>query len=378
MTDSQDDSGVDLYGVKIDPAAYADASDALYVYRQTRGDASYTGVVCDVTVQAVADGRVKVHEAVHQLRVDALVWHHTTSDTPPALVLLLHRAGPEFARAVAEATPRPSRSWTSPGPRASSRPCGGSPDGPADPGSGRGAGRRRALHRRRPPPCRRRPRGVAARRQATRGRAALRRAPDGRADPVGVPPPRLRAARRRPPARAARREFEVHEVAGPPEPAVGSMGLYVGSRWYDVRLPAHATAGRRRSRRDDPPDARARPPRPGAARPRPHRSTSSPRPRRWTSSSRAATSTGAPCSRLAPPPPDALIEVADAGEVMPPKTTYFEPKPAAGIFLRRLGAASRASSSSTTDGSSLVKTGVGFSTFVPTATGRLSHRGVPE
>jgi uncharacterized protein (DUF1015 family) len=36
---------------------------------------------------------------------------------------------------------------------------------------------------------------------------------------------------------------------------------------------------------------------------------------------------------LAPPPPQALTEVADAGEVMPPKTTYFEPKPAAGIFL---------------------------------------------
>jgi uncharacterized protein (DUF1015 family) len=37
---------------------------------------------------------------------------------------------------------------------------------------------------------------------------------------------------------------------------------------------------------------------------------------------------------LAPPPPEALTEVADAGEVMPPKTTFFEPKPAAGIFLR--------------------------------------------
>jgi uncharacterized protein (DUF1015 family) len=37
---------------------------------------------------------------------------------------------------------------------------------------------------------------------------------------------------------------------------------------------------------------------------------------------------------LAPPPPESLTEVADAGEVMPPKTTYFEPKPAAGIFMR--------------------------------------------
>ena len=38
---------------------------------------------------------------------------------------------------------------------------------------------------------------------------------------------------------------------------------------------------------------------------------------------------------LAPPPPESLTEVADAGQVMPPKTTFFEPKPAAGIFLRR-------------------------------------------
>ena len=37
---------------------------------------------------------------------------------------------------------------------------------------------------------------------------------------------------------------------------------------------------------------------------------------------------------LAPPEIEALSDVADAGEVMPPKTTYFEPKPAAGIFLR--------------------------------------------
>ena len=41
-------------------------------------------------------------------------------------------------------------------------------------------------------------------------------------------------------------------------------------------------------------------------------------------------------------------------------------------------AASRARSSSTTDGSSLVNTGVGLSTFAPTATGADSQRGVPE
>jgi uncharacterized protein (DUF1015 family) len=37
---------------------------------------------------------------------------------------------------------------------------------------------------------------------------------------------------------------------------------------------------------------------------------------------------------LAPPPLERLTRLADAGEVMPPKTTYFEPKPCAGIFRR--------------------------------------------
>ena len=44
--------------------------------------------------------------------------------------------------------------------------------------------------------------------------------------------------------------------------------------------------------------------------------------------------TGAPCSRCGRQPSSELIEVADRGEVMPPKTTYFDPKPFAGIFLR--------------------------------------------
>ena len=41
---------------------------------------------------------------------------------------------------------------------------------------------------------------------------------------------------------------------------------------------------------------------------------------------------------LAPPPLSALTALADTGGVMPPKTTYFEPKPSAGIFRRPTGA----------------------------------------
>jgi uncharacterized protein (DUF1015 family) len=38
--------------------------------------------------------------------------------------------------------------------------------------------------------------------------------------------------------------------------------------------------------------------------------------------------------RMVAPSLDQLIDVAERGEVMPPKSTYFEPKPRAGIFLR--------------------------------------------
>ena len=31
-----------------------------------------------------------------------------------------------------------------------------------------------------------------------------------------------------------------------------------------------------------------------------------------------------------------LMRVADAGELMPPKSSYFYPKPSSGVFLRKL------------------------------------------
>jgi uncharacterized protein (DUF1015 family) len=49
---------------------------------------------------------------------------------------------------------------------------------------------------------------------------------------------------------------------------------------------------------------------------------------------RRCDSDGGALFTLAPPPLDALTRLADAGAVMPPKTTYFEPKPCAGIFRR--------------------------------------------
>ena len=40
---------------------------------------------------------------------------------------------------------------------------------------------------------------------------------------------------------------------------------------------------------------------------------------------------------LAPPALDVITRLADRGEMMPAKTTYFDPKPYSGIFLRDTG-----------------------------------------
>jgi uncharacterized protein (DUF1015 family) len=333
MTDSQDDSGVDLYGVTVDLAAYDEIPDAMYVYRQTRANESYTGVVCDVSVQAVADGRVRGHEAVHQLRVDALVWHHTTTDTPPALVLLLHRAGPEFARAVAEAQEtEPILDFA--GPQGFRQTVWQLPDGPttkalaaelaaADLYIADGHHRTAAALEEwrladKPPEA-----GLLCVVHPMEGLSlsAFHRRVSG---PIDAD--RLLAL--------TGTGFEVREVPDPPLPEVGFMGLYVGSRWYAVRLATARPPGvagldatilqtRVLDRLDPAPPGRVRTidlvPANGPL---------------GELVARCDVDRGA-LFTLAPPPAEALTEVADAGEVMPPKTTYFEPKPAAGIFLRR-------------------------------------------
>ena len=332
MTDSQDDSGVALYGVAIDPEAYAESPAALYVYRQVLGDVSFTGVVCDVAVQAVADGRVRGHEAVHQLRVDALVWNHARTDAPPALVMLLHRAGPEFTRAVAEAREgEPVLDFT--GPQGLQQTVWRLGDGPAvqaladelaaaelyiADGHHRAAAAVEEWRVAGKPP------GA--------GLLCVVHPMDGLA---------LSAFHRRisGPLDAGRLlvllgdECDVREVDGPPSPSVGSMGLYVGSRWYVVRLLVRrlpGVAGLDVTVLQNLVLDRLDPAPPGRVRTVDDVPATTPIDELV---SRCDVDRGA-LFTLAPPPPEALIEVADAGEVMPPKTTFFEPKPAAGIFLR--------------------------------------------
>jgi uncharacterized protein (DUF1015 family) len=130
-------------------------------------------------------------------------------------------------------------------------------------------------------------------------------------------------------------DFQVRETGRPHVPdAGGSMGLYVARRWFEITYdgdPIGGVAGldvsilqsRVLNRLDPAPGGRTRDVETVPA----------------TAdvdelAARCDVDSGA-LFTLAPPSPDALVAVADAGEVMPPKTTYFEPKPATGIFLRR-------------------------------------------
>jgi uncharacterized protein (DUF1015 family) len=332
MTDSQDDSGVDLYGVAVDPSAYDDLPPSLYVYRQSLGNASYTGVVCDVAVQAIADGRLRGHEAVDQLRVDALIWQHSRTTSAPALVMLVHHAGPRYTRAVAEAQEsEPILAF--PGPDGFHQTVWRLGEGPdttalaaelgtavlyiAD-GHHRTAA---ALEEWR-----------LAGKPAEAGLLCVVHPIDGLS---------LSAFHRRVSGPLDERfllamlatELQVREVAGPPVPAHGLIGLYVASRWYEVRLPevrpnsvADVDARILQSRVLD----RIPPLSYGRARTVDAVSAAEPLDELVA---RCDVDRGA-LFLLAPPPARALFDVADGGEVMPPKTTYFEPKPAAGIFLR--------------------------------------------
>jgi uncharacterized protein (DUF1015 family) len=116
--------------------------------------------------------------------------------------------------------------------------------------------------------------------------------------------------------------FRVEAAAAPPAPAPGSFGLYADGSWSAVTcnepgawldvevLRAHVL------------DHLAQ-----AVEIAPARTLVDELTRRCDAD-------GGALFTLAPPPIATLIRLADADEVMPPKTTYFEPKPCAGIFLR--------------------------------------------
>jgi uncharacterized protein (DUF1015 family) len=323
MHDPLDESGYEPPRIAT-PAAYDDARTALYVYRQQDGRSSYAGVVCEVDIQAFANGQVRGHEAVHAHRVEALLHHYATTNAPPALVSLIHRAGPAFLRALDKTQGTPAvLDFTGPG----------------------------GLHQtvwRLPEPTDALTDELAATRHYIadghhRVTAALqewRRAGHPRGTGVlcvvhAMDGLNLSAFHRRIAGPLAPQslldllapEFEARPVPRRPTPAPGSFGLYLAGGWFEVSFHGNREPGpagldaailqaRVLDRLTQPVEI---------------------------SATRASVDDlvhqcdvdGGALFTLAPPTLDELTDLADAGALMPPKTTYFSPKPCAGIFLRQ-------------------------------------------
>ena len=89
------------------PDAYEPMPPALYVYRQSTQDGEHLGIVCDVTPEAFLNGRVLGHESVQPDRVDALGRYLATAPQRVELVSTLHRAGPVVRATLARAPELP-------------------------------------------------------------------------------------------------------------------------------------------------------------------------------------------------------------------------------------------------------------------------------
>ncbi len=314
----------------VDPGAYDEARPAFYVYRLRRGGHEHVGVVGEVGAPAFLDGRVRGHEAVQPDRVEALVERYSTAAVRSELVALLHRPRPGVSAAVA-ATVRgdpllrftgpdawEQTVWQVPAPAGTvlAEELSGAVHYIAD-GHHRVAASLRVWEREGRP--------------AGTGVVCVMYPLDGL---------RLLAFHRRVtgPVVAGQlfallsRTFEVREVGRPAE-ATGCFAVYVAGRWHDVSY-----LGERR---------------PGAAGLdiaildeqvlRPLLSTAAHLGSRVEITSavsatseqmRACDQDGGAMFALRPPTLAQFTDVADRGEVMPPKTTYFDPKPYAGIFLR--------------------------------------------
>lgn len=89
----------DSYGGLSDPA--------IYVYRIDRDGDVHTGVVADLDVEGFVDRRVLGHEAVKPEKVRALAKHFEAVPTRSELVAVMHRDNDEAAAVVAATAARP-------------------------------------------------------------------------------------------------------------------------------------------------------------------------------------------------------------------------------------------------------------------------------
>ena len=99
----------------IDATAYAPVDEAAYVYRQRRDGSEHLGLVLEVRRGTVAAGRLRGHEAVFPERVESLARELGTGHRRTSLVSALHEPGPVYRGLLATApAERPALAVTTP------------------------------------------------------------------------------------------------------------------------------------------------------------------------------------------------------------------------------------------------------------------------
>lgn len=311
--------------------AYADVSPAFYAYRIRRDTEQHLGVVADVSVPAIARGRVREHESVDPLRVDGLVRHYAEVAWHSEPVALLTDFDPTGLRGLTEACRRDPlvhfhgpdgfehEVWPVTGAAETDEIAAALDAGVhyiAD-GHHRVAARLRTWeHDGRPETA-----TVLAAVFPLDGLhlSAFHRRVAGPVDGRAL-------------LDAAATGFSVHRV---PAPGVASgIAVYADGHWSDLvptgpRQPG--AAGLDVAVLHD----RLLGPALAITGPEDPRLEVVPSHRPLEVSAARCDEDGGVLFVLAPPAVRTLTEVADLGEVLPPKATYFSPKPCSGVFLTR-------------------------------------------
>ena len=306
----------------VDGGAYAPPDRAAYVYRQRRDGTEHVGFVVGVRREAVAAGRLRGHEMVFPERVRSLAGYLEAGHPQTSLISALHEAGPVYRESLASVTAEaPALEVTT-----------------ADGGEHAVWRVENALatevsaelcdavlyvadgHHR-----------VAARRllwgSGTDGVAAelpvvvyplegLRLEPFHRVLPGPHPPEQVTALQDR--LRAA---YDVAELGSAPTLRTGQVAMYADGRWL---LATSESAGAGAGELDAV--VLEREVLSSADLTVPVRASLSDLVRRCDTD-------GSVLFALAPPALSTLTRIADRGDVMPAKTTSFQPKPVSGLLL---------------------------------------------
>jgi uncharacterized protein (DUF1015 family) len=312
------------------PGAYTAPQPGFFVYQQRHGSHVHTGVVCEVLADAFLDGRVRGHESVQPDRVDALVDYLAAAPARSELVALLHRSGPVVTHAVTGA-------------------CKGEPAVRFTGADGVEQTVWRVSEESAALLTRELGEGVHYVADGHHRVAAWLRAWQQEGSPSGtglmcvVYPPgglHLSAFHRRisGPVDAEnlvaflRKEFDVTAVADPLE-ASGSFRVYAGGRWFSAAYrgvrPAGAGSLDVALLHD-----RVLVPVLGVGEQALSRIEIASAKSSLTELTELCDQDGGALFALHPPALAELTDLADRGQTLPPKTTYFAPKPYAGIFLR--------------------------------------------